>query len=555
MDMSWQFTVLSIPILLALAVSLLILGYVVAFYRNHRRDPVVNLYFWITVGAIIWTGFSALKLLHTEPTTKLLFYRFLHIGAAALPPLIFLFVVAFTDRTRWLRYDVVGAVLLVPAVFIILLFFGPSGLVTGGTQLIEDDLVILRVANGPGFLLFLFYSALLVVASLGIVLQELRQFGTAYYPQAILIAVALVTPILFSVLTTAGVPPFVDDRINLVPTAAAVSVLSFGVLLYRYRVVDLPPLAYATAMKYSPDVLFVLDQEGVIVSTNEHGSELLEARNGRVGSPLSESIPGFDPETMTNELVEFAPSSAETAYYRVLGEPLTRGGKRVGWVVVLRDETAQQRQQKRLQQKTEQMEVFASTISHDLRNPLGVAQGYLQLAQDEFESEQLDKVDSAHTRMEEIIEEVLTFARAGQQIDEFEAVSMGAIVERAWENAATAGAELTVTVGRTVMADPTMIQHVFENLFRNAVEHGGDDVTVTVGSREEGIFVEDDGPGIPPDKRTDVFEVGYTGTTNGTGLGLSIIKQVVTAHGWDIRLTEGADGGARFEIDGIEFAD
>jgi signal transduction histidine kinase len=101
-----------------------------------------------------------------------------------------------------------------------------------------------------------------------------------------------------------------------------------------------------------------------------------------VGAPLSEYIPEFDPEPPSDELIELTPSSGEPAFYRVFGEPLTRGGKRVGWVVVLRDETEQQRQQNRLQLKTEQLEVFASTVSHDLRNPLNVAQGNLQLVQD-----------------------------------------------------------------------------------------------------------------------------------------------------------------------------
>jgi signal transduction histidine kinase len=553
--MGWQFTVLSLPILLAVAVSLVILGYLVTFYRDRYRDPVVALYFCVTIAALVWTGFSALKLLHTDPTTKLLFYRLLHIGAATLPPLLFLFVVAFTDRTRWLRYDFVGAIFLVPSAFLVLLFFGPSGLITGGTQLIEDDLIILRVANSLGFRVFLLYSALLVVATLGIVVFEIRRIGSTYYRQALSITVAAITPMVFSAFTSAGIPPFVDDSVNLVPTAGAVSVLASGVLLYRYHLVDLPPLAHATAMKYSPDTLFVLNGDGRVVSANEHGSDLLEALNGRMGAPLSEVIPEFDPESPSNDLIELTPSSGERSYYRVFVEPLTRGGERVGWVVVLRDETAQQRQQKRLEQKTEQLELFASTVSHDLRNPLSVAQGNLQLAQEEFDSEQLDTVESAHDRMGEIIEEVLTLARAGQQIDELEPVLIEIAANRAWENVTTGGTELTVETDRTVMADPAMIQHVFENLFRNAVEHGGQEVQVRVGNLENGIYVEDDGTGIPPDKREDVFDVGYTGTSDGTGLGLGIINQVVEAHEWEIRLLEGTDGGARFEITGVEVAE
>jgi signal transduction histidine kinase len=117
-----------------------------------------------------------------------------------------------------------------------------------------------------------------------------------------------------------------------------------------------------------------------------------------------------------------------------------------------------------------------------------------------------------------------------------------------------------------VEGDPDRLLHVFENLFRNAVEHGGPDVTVRVGpiSRPafeagknvgSGFFVADDGPGIPEERRETVFEAGHTTHSEGTGLGLSIVEQFVEAHGWSIRVTESADGGARFEVTGVPGVD
>jgi signal transduction histidine kinase len=89
---------------------------------------------------------------------------------------------------------------------------------------------------------------------------------------------------------------------------------------------------------------------------------------------------------------------------------------------------------------------------------------------------------------------------------------------------------------------------------RNAVEHGGDDVTVAVGALNDGFYVEDDGAGISEADREDVFEPGYSTSEDGTGFGLSIGKRVADAHGWNVRVTDGSDGGARFEIIGVEFA-
>jgi signal transduction histidine kinase len=98
---------------------------------------------------------------------------------------------------------------------------------------------------------------------------------------------------------------------------------------------------------------------------------------------------------------------------------------------------------------------------------------------------------------------------------------------------------------------------LFENLFRNAIDHGTNgsldstDITVTVGF-DDVLYVEDNGPGIPEDQREAVFEPGNTTTDDGSGLGLAIVEQIARAHGWEVDATEGADGGARFEFPGVE---
>ena len=118
----------------------------------------------------------------------------------------------------------------------------------------------------------------------------------------------------------------------------------------------------------------------------------------------------------------------------------------------------------------------------------------------------------------------------------------------------TGTAELRLAEDLTFTADETRLQRLFENLFRNALDHGGPDVTVTVGVLPDrsGFYVSDDGPGIPEDERESVLEPGYTTHEEGTGFGLAIVSEVVTAHGWEIQVTESDAGGARFEIRGVE---
>ena len=202
----------------------------------------------------------------------------------------------------------------------------------------------------------------------------------------------------------------------------------------------------------------------------------------------------------------------------------------------------------------EELKRFASTVSHDLRNPLNVAQGQLTLARESGEQTQthLEEVDSALSRMRALIDDLLTLAQSEGATTEHETVDFGAVVTDCWANVETGDARLVNQVDGTIRADETRLKQVLENLFSNACEHGGDDVTVTVGQEAAGFYIEDTGPGISPSDREKVFEEGYSSNTDGTGFGLSIVERRVEAHGWTIDLEEASTGGARFVIGGVE---
>jgi signal transduction histidine kinase len=187
---------------------------------------------------------------------------------------------------------------------------------------------------------------------------------------------------------------------------------------------------------------------------------------------------------------------------------------------------------------------------------LNVAQSRVQLAQEECGSDHLADVASAHDRMESLIENVLTLSRVEKQTVEKEPVALEKVSQTCWQTVSTADATLVADIDRHLQADRSRLQQLLENLIRNAIEHAGETVTVTVGELETktGFYVEDDGPGIPPEKRPQVFKTGTSTAYDGTGLGLSIVEQIVEAHDWQIELTDGADDGARFEIKDVEFS-
>ena len=212
----------------------------------------------------------------------------------------------------------------------------------------------------------------------------------------------------------------------------------------------------------------------------------------------------------------------------------------------------------------ERLDRFVTGVSHDLRSPLNVAQGRLQMARDDPEGEHLDVAATAVDRTVELTADLLTLAKQGEKPRELESVGLRDTVEECWATVATGDATLVVESDRRVLADPSRLKQLLENLIGNSVEHGGDDVSVTVGavrpmytatragtSLPIGFYVADDGPGIPEAERDRVFEVGYTTDRAGTGFGLNIVREVAAAHGWEVRVTESAAGGARFEVTGV----
>jgi PAS domain S-box-containing protein len=219
-------------------------------------------------------------------------------------------------------------------------------------------------------------------------------------------------------------------------------------------------------------------------------------------------------------------------------------------------ELERERDQKRVARERDRLEEFARVVSHDLRNPLNVATGRLELAQTECDSDNLDTATEAVDRSLALVDDLLTLARGGDSVGDLEPVSLSDVTEQCWQTVPTDAATLRVETDRTILADESRLQQLLSNLVGNAVEHGTTDsdeagVTVTIGPTAGGFYVADDGIGLAEDTEDEIFDAGFSTTDGGTGFGLRIVKQVVDAHDWEIRVSESDSGGARFDITGV----
>ncbi|MGQ3328176.1 sensor histidine kinase [Halorubrum sp. FL23] len=225
------------------------------------------------------------------------------------------------------------------------------------------------------------------------------------------------------------------------------------------------------------------------------------------------------------------------------------------------DERVQRRKQ--LEQQRERLEEFASVVSHDLRNPLSVAVGNIELAGDadgEAVRERLDRAHDALDYMDSLISDLLALAREGESVEETATTDLRCVVDRAWKTIdAPSDAALTVDEPLPwIECDQSRLRQALENVFRNAIEHGAEDgspIQVFVGGLSDGFYVADDGTGIDPSERDTVFDPGHSADKDGTGFGLSIVERIAEAHGWEVAVAESRTGGARFEFTDVDLTD
>jgi PAS domain S-box-containing protein len=330
---------------------------------------------------------------------------------------------------------------------------------------------------------------------------------------------------------------------------------------------------YQTAVEVSGDAIYALDDEGHVQMLNEryvqffgtsredameeHVSAIANQEAIERGTEIIRELLRDDDRTYATYEFEQERNGKMCIYENTVS--LIRGddGEFEGSVGIIRDSTERKETERQLKRQNERLDKFASVVSHDLRNPLNVAELRLDLAQQEFDSDDLDQVEQAHDRMRTLVENVLTLARKGDTVNDPGVVAVESVAETCWRTTDTDGAALVVETDSTIRADETRLRSLFENLFRNSVEHAGRTATITVGELDgrQGLYVTDDGPGIPAEMRDQLFEFGATSEEEGTGFGLAIVREIAEAHGWEITATDGDDGGARFELTGIEFVD
>ncbi|MFB6268949.1 MAG: histidine kinase N-terminal 7TM domain-containing protein [Halobacterium sp.] len=533
-----------------LSLASAVVSLAVAVYAHRRTTPGSRGVTAFSAATAVWAGGNAVQVAATSLPAKLLAIDAQYVGILAVPVAWFVFAAEYTGREEWVNRKTVGALAVFPVVLFVAVVTNDAHHLVRTDAGLETVGGVVSVTRefGPLFWVATAYSW--AVSSVGTVMlvEHGLRVGHRYRRQTVAVLAGVTVPWVAQTAYFAGATTIEPESFF------GVTAVAFGYAIVRHDLLDLVPVARDQVFDELDDGVLVVDGADRVADYNGAAEHLLGTRietGADVADVLPESVRHEGSDASEPLRVE---ADGGIRYLNV--DVSAVSGEGAGALVLLRDVTELQRRRSELDRENDRLDRVADTISHDLRNPLNVADGYLELAEETGDHEDFERVREALERMDDIIEGTLRMARTDLHAPEKTGVDLASAAERAWLNVVTDGATLDIDCGdATVRADPDQLESLLENVFRNAVEHGGDRVSITVGTVDgDGFYVADDGPGIPESDRDAVFERGYTTSDDGTGLGLAIVADIADAHGWDLALAESESGGARVNVTGVTAA-
>ncbi|WP_254271188.1 histidine kinase N-terminal 7TM domain-containing protein [Haloarcula marina] len=537
------------------AISLLAIGVFVAalaafVWQQKHHDGATPLAV-LLAGQSIWCACAFAAIVTRGTRWALVWSRAWYAGIVIVVAGLFVFALTYTGRDRYLGRWTYAALAVEPVVLFWFSVFDPTGPLYTVVGPSSTTMLGWELQSGPVFWAHAAYSYLLVAVASALIIEFALTSNSLRQRQVYGLVVAIFVPWFGN-----GLYLFGGLGFDPTPVAFAVTGVALTWSVVKAGLLDISPVAHRAVVESLNSGVFVIDTDETIIEANDRAMALLED-DTVVGTSVETALSSWPSlydqyRRLTDSSEHECVMEQSERYFDVQASPLYDDrGQLLGRVFLVHEITDQKARQRELERRNSQLDQFAGVVSHDLRNPLNVASASVSLAEETGDTEHFDRLRRAHQRMEHLIDEVLALARDDAALDT-SPLSLSDVAETAWATVDTVDASLTVETDRRVVADRDQLLRLFENAFRNSVEHGARDVSVTVTATDGGFGIADDGPGVPPDERGTVFDYGYTTSDAGTGLGLAIVDHVAGSHGWDVAVSESDDGGFRLEVTGVE---
>jgi len=575
--MAWQEMLCAILLIVTAALSVASALYV----RSRRPVPGNKTVLLIALAGAEWLLGYALELMSADVADKIFWNNVQYVGIVIVPAAWLVFTLEYIGRGEWLRRRTLVLLSIVPLITLLLVFTNETHGLIWERTLPNTDAPLLVRSHSAGYWGHTVYSYALLLITAFLLIQMLVRSRHLYRRQATALLFASSLPLLGNVLMLAGLdlPPYLD----LTPLMFALSSLALTWSLYGLRVGDIVPVASEVVIESIGDGVVVLDDQYRIVGLNPAAQRMLGHTTAEaIGQLVDQIWPGWvgpigtsGDGAWTSEEIVMGTGETQRIYDVRFSPIVDWRGRLTSRVMALRDVTERKRTEEALRQRTvapqarnEELDAFAHTVAHDLKNPLGLIVGFAEVLEQDcatMSNEEirryLRRIARGGRKMSGIVDGLLLLAEAREVEVKMRPLDMESIVAEAQQRLAPEIEEYQAEIilpetWPVALGYGPWVEGVWVNYLSNAIKYGGRPPRVELGAmvQADGVvrfWVRDNGSGIPSEDHVQLF-TPFTkldrGRAKGHGLGLSIVQRIVERLGGQVEAESEVGQGSVFSF-------
>jgi len=564
-----------LPYIVALAVAAG-LSFGLAIFAVRTRPKGGRSFALLEFGSGVWAAAHAIQLLSPQVSGKLLAIDFVYAGVGMAVLGWTLFAIVQSGNEDWLTPGRVVAIgvpllLLVAGMWTNPLhhqFYRTAGLNPAAPfpQFLSD--------NGPAFWALIVYAYGLMVVGFVIRIRSILLSPRVYRGDIAILVLGALVPFIGSVLHVTHLSPL--KYADITPFGFNVSGLLFAIVVLRGTLFNVIPIARTMIIESMDDAVIVLDVDNHVVDLNP-------AAVGLIGRPASQALgrPAGEVFAAQRDVVDAFADAKETRAEITVGEGADRRvfdlqistvyrrlGHELGRLVVLRDITRRKEAEMERERLIGDLDAYARTVAHDLKNPLGIITGYVDFINMQYKSglsedvqKRLGIIRRTGQKMTRIIDELLVLAsirredEVGRKPIDTQGAVEGALARFSHLIDESKGEVVQPDRWPQALGHAPWVEEIWANYISNALKYGGDPPRIELGANRQPdgrvrFWVRDNGKGLTTDEQQKLFSefarLDQHVAIQGHGLGLSIVARIAQRLGGEVGLESAAGQGSTF---------
>lgn len=582
-----MFQNLPISSIIQLITAIAALGVIALLWKN-RNNAEVRFLMLVQISAAIWAFFYAAEFSTPVLEQRILWSQLSYLGIGFLPVGFFFFTLAYRQKNGVIQPIYVILASVIPILTIVI------ALTNGLHNLIWEDVSLpsgtnmTQYVHGVWFWVFFIYSFALIISGIYNLIRAYFEFNKVYASHITILLLASLIPILGNLAYITGLNPI--PGFDWTTSCFVLTGLVIAVGVYSHRMFEILPLATRQLFKILREGIIVINKEGVIEDANPatydifnwKGQEIVQCSAVKIFKEHKDIIKALkeDREEIINLEIK---QHGVLTYYQVKVSLIHNSSRQVtGKLLMVNDVTSIRKSEYELRGKNKQLmreieknekliadlDSFAHTVAHDLKNMLGAIYSSseavidsLKAGDTEFVAEASSLVKESAIKTIQITDDLMKLATSGYEDVQKEPVDMNKVFEEAKTQLSDVFKQYDASVTIVedlipVVAYGPWIEEVWINYLSNAIKYGGRPPVINVGSKKikKGLvkfWIKDNGDGIAPEHHESLFQKHtrfHTDKAFGYGLGLSIVKRIIEKMGGTVGVESNGEPGKGAEF-------